>query len=81
MPPEIGGEPYTVDVCPGAVARRPLVAACAAAWSAFDKGQLALLYPDPPGVPAVILQGVLALTRAANRRETQEIAAAHAPKE
>jgi hypothetical protein len=68
---EYGGEPYPKDApCPGACMRRPLVREVAAAYAAFEKGQLDSFWPD---APACIWDGVMALHRAINVHAEEQI--------
>lgn len=65
LPPKIGGtEIGPLGVCPGYIARLPIVGECAAAWRAFDKGNFEAFHPDPLHV---ICEGVSVLADAIER--------------
>lgn len=51
VPPSFGGEPYTLDICPGWVVRQPEVVAGAEAYAALEAGALHIY--DPLGLNLV----------------------------
>lgn len=61
LPPKLGPNDYTLDVCPGYIARLPMVNEVASAWKAFEKGNWESFYPDAPNY---LCEGVLILDNA-----------------
>ena len=65
LPPAIGHEPYTLDVCPGWLMRQPAVIEAAQGRAALKHGVLTVFHPDPP---AVFLEAVRAMDSAFNHQ-------------
>jgi hypothetical protein len=63
LPPSFGGEPYTLDVCPGWLVRQPAVVEGAEAAAALEAGVLDRF--DPLGL-RVVYQAAMAGRRGAN---------------
>lgn len=70
LPPEIGGEPYEVDVCPGWLTRQPSVIEGAKAYSAMKVGELSTYYPDAENV---VLEAAMVANQAFNLKECERI--------
>lgn len=47
-PTHLAGEPFELEVCPGWLVRQDPVIEASQAAAAFDKGELATFFPDPP---------------------------------
>lgn len=70
LPPfELDGEVVTPEICPGWLQRQPLVSEVAQAWRAFDKGQLAEIFPD---APSVLVEGVFLFDAAMTKHRNEE---------
>lgn len=50
LPKVIGDVTYDCDVCPGWLVRQPAIAEAAEAGSAYDKGQIGVVFPDAPNL-------------------------------
>ncbi len=70
IPPRWGSTEYELDVCPGYVVRLPLVAECAQAWRAYDKGQLEEYAPD---AEHAVWEGVLVLANSIDAYSAAEM--------
>jgi len=60
------------DICPGYLAAQPLVAEVVEAFGAYEKGELGVAFPDPAHA---LIEGVMALAKAAARYTEQRLRA------
>lgn len=63
VPAYFGGQPYNANICPGWLVRQPAVIEASQAYSAYEKGALAIYDPDGMNV---VLEAAMALDRSLN---------------
>lgn len=70
FPKSFGGRPYGCDRCPGWAIRQPEVNEAASAYAAYQKGAIAVYFPDPRND---LLDAVQILEGAFNRYEAEQM--------